>query len=255
MIHEGVQYNPSTDTFTFNWESDSPEDLIDLVKIRKKTSTKSGIQYYVPFVALPKGNKYTNEYKQAMNSFRKKLKDMTLPKSDLDRMVDTAIDGFIEVEGNRLDDIGVIVTPKSKSTLNRKISARLKELLPNATLADDVFVKSTLDKITINAEKIKGDPEIREKTLQAVTKMLDKMKERGEFNLKSIHPKYRNLFSNFITINQNIDLNLYDQLQTENILVVDDYLTKGFTMKEINTILLKNKSGGDVINFVLLLQG
>jgi len=156
MIQEGISYDKSSQQFLFNWESDSPSDIIKLVDIRRKASIKGGVQYYVPYVALPRDGKYTLEYKSIMNLFRDKLKRLELNPTDIDRMIDSAIAGLIDVYGDRLNNIELIVTPKSSSTLNQKIAARIHELIPNAKLVSDVFIKNSIDKITINMEKIAG---------------------------------------------------------------------------------------------------
>jgi pyrimidine operon attenuation protein/uracil phosphoribosyltransferase len=256
MLKEGISYDKLTDEFLFNWEADSSTDIINLVDIRNKTSKKIGVEYYVAFVALPKNGIYSTEYKEQMTNFRDKLKKLELNRKNVDRMVDRSIEGLINVYGKQLENIGVIVTPKSGSPLNRLIAKRVHELIPNARLLNDVIVKNKIDNIIINTEKIKGTPEQKSNTVNLVLKMLDKFRKNGtEFKMAKIHPRYRNLIGNFITMSMDIGADSLLDIKTKNILFVDDYLTKGFTTKESINLLNSIKDSGEIINFMLILQG
>lgn len=253
---EGVSYDKETSKFSFNFDNDQFSDIINLVKIRNKVSKKHGVLYYVPFVALPKNGEYTTEYKAIMNSFRDKLKKMEFDKVDEDKIIDHAITGLIDVYGDKLNNIGVIVTPKSSSRLNQRIAEKIHGLIPAAKVVNDAFIKSSIDQILINTNKIVGTPEQKTDTANRMLKILNKFQAANmEFKMAKIHPKFRNLFSNFMKLSSTIDLDVLEDIKTKDVLVIDDFLTKGLTMKELNRLLISQKESGEIINFVLILQG
>lgn len=253
---EGVSHDKKTSKFSFDFDNDQLSDIINLVKIRNKVSKKHGVLYYVPFVALPKDGQYTTEYKLTMNSFREKLKKMEFDKVDEDKIIDHAIRGLVDVYGDKLKNIGIIVTPKSSSRLNQKIAEKISGLIPTAHVVNDAFIKNSIDQILINTEKIVGTPEQKADTANRMIKILNKFKDANlEFKMAKIHPKFRNLFSNFMKLSSTIGSDVLEDIKTKDVLVIDDFLTKGLTMKELNRLLKSQKESGEIINFVLILQG
>jgi hypothetical protein len=256
MIREGISYDSESEKFRFNWNTDDPQDIIRLVSIRRKISTKIGVQYYAPYVALPRNGEYTPEYKSSMKLFREKLKKVELDRGDINKMIDVAIDGLLHAYGDEINNVGMIVTPRSSSTLNKIMSERLHKIIPNARLVNDLFIKNSVEKISINTDKIKGSREQQISTENLMLKILEKFKSTNTpFNFTKIHPKYRNLFFNFMKLSDEIGFDVLQDIKNKDILVVDDYLTKGTTMQELSRILKENKNSGNIINFVLVIQG
>lgn len=121
---------------------------------------------------------------------------------------------------------------ESSSDLASDIAYKIKSMLP------DTSIKYINNSVFKNIDNIKLDTageKISEKEIQALQKLIDKVKNTGEFSIKKIHPRHRKFFTNWIKINKDSIKNITDK----NIILFDDYITSGATLDEAAREILK----------------
>lgn len=242
---EGVKYNKESDHFDFIWTQDSPEDLINLKlqKYNKLLSTKDGNSiYYAYKFNLDADKKLVDDLKKSI-----KYVDNKVSESDVDLMISKSVNSFNALVP--ISSFDVIVTPKSTS----KVLDLLKNFLQakagsNTLVSSDVFIKNTIDNVQFDEEKLsKLKPEDRVK----IEKILRTVFSKEDYKIRSLSPRYRKFVLNFMKFNTDLEKRIMNRLVGGKVLVIDDILTEGTTIKNI-VALLNSINSKEVISFVLL---
>lgn len=244
MIIEGIRYNKETDSFDFVWKEDVPGDLIDLKlqKYNKLLSKKDGNKVYYSY-------KFNKDQTGQNTVLRKSIKyiDDKVSKKDVELMVSKAVVNFNSIVP--LSSFDLIVTPSSTS----KVLDLLRNFLhakagSNTIVSSDLFVKNTLDNIEFDEEKLS---KIEKSKQDQIRSILNKAFSKEDYKLRSIPPRYRKFIFNFIKFNTEAEKRVLNAIVGGKILVVDDILTEGTTIKNIIK-LLYSAGAEEVVSFVLL---
>lgn len=130
----------------------------------------------------------------------------------------------------RNNQIDIIVSPKSSSHLVKTLLNEL-ETRSNYHILSDTFVKiKNLNNLTIDTEHPKMTNELK----TVLSKMKEKSVSKNNFSMKSIPPKYRKFFKGLFEI-ENVEM--IKKFQNKNVVIFDDVLTSGQTIKQINDLL------------------
>ena len=234
MIFEGISRNSNGD-FIFNWTDDEADDLMPLKfqKFNHVFKNRLGMDVYIAY----KTRKHTDkEDKNQIGDLQLYIKNDIASKDPKNYALFLAKAVMMFDKHYGLPAFDVICTPKSSSTLNTDIAKLMQRKAgSNTILATDVMVKNAVSNITINMDKLKGKDE---STVKSVQNMLDKAISSGRFKMADIFPKFRGLFQNFIVFNNKTDKRIFNSIVNGRILVIDDILTRGTTLREMNRILM-----------------
>jgi hypothetical protein len=117
----------------------------------------------------------------------------------------------------------IIMYPKSSRPLVKTLINLLKERLPSSydfTVYDESLIK-TMDKAEIDPEIIKVlDPQ----TIRDIEKKISK----PDFKIQTIPPQFRKSLINWVNIDNITD----NKIEGKNIVIIDDFLTSGSTIRE-----------------------
>jgi hypothetical protein len=244
MIIEGIRYNKETDFFDFIWKEDVPGDLIDLKlqKYNKLLSKKDGNKVYYSY-------KFNKDQTGKNPVLRKSIKyiDDKVSKKDVELMLSKAVVSFNSIVP--LSSFDLIVTPSSTS----KVLDLLRNFLhakagSNTLVSSDLFVKNTIDNIELDEEKLN---KIEKSKQDQIRSILNKAFSKEDYKLRSIPPRYRKFIFNFIKFNTESEKRILNAIVNGKILVVDDILTEGTTIKNIIK-LLYSAGAEEIVSFVLL---
>jgi phosphoribosylpyrophosphate synthetase len=244
MIIEGVKYNKQSDTFDFIWKEDAPDDLINLKlqKYNRVLSKKDGNKVYYAYKLNKDAGSETKILKQSI-----KYVDDKVSESDVNLMINKAVASF-----NAIDDLSsydLVVTPKSTSkVLDLMRNAIGAKAGPNTMVSSDLFVKNTIDNIKFDEEKLSKVPE---KERNQIVKILNTVFSKEDYKLRSVSPRFRKFILNFVKFNTEVNKRVMNRIVNGKILVVDDILTEGTTVKNI-VQLLNSAGASEVVSFVLL---
>lgn len=244
MIIEGVKYNRESESFDFMWKEDSPEDLINLKlqKYNKILSKKDGNKVYYAYKLNKDAGPETKMLKQSI-----KYVDDKVSESDVNLMINKAVASFNAIDN--LSSYDLVVTPKSTS----KVLDLMRNVIgakagPNTMVSSDLFVKNTIDNIKFDEEKLNKVPENERKQ---ILKILNTVFSKEDYKLRSVSPRFRKFILNFVKFNTEVNKKVMNRIVNGKILVVDDILTEGTTVKNI-VQLLREAGALEVVSFVLL---
>lgn len=233
ILQEGIYYNDTN--FIFDFINDNKNHFINLkfgnkfVKVNNKN-----IFYSYRF----KDNTDPTIKKIFLRALKYKNETLIL-SNDYDKFLNKAVMGFFH---NMSKDIDIIIYPKSSSPLNFDIAKRIKDKLGyNTIIANDIIVKNNIENIKIDTSKI---------SVKTAEKLLKIIVNREDFQLKHIPPKFRHYFSNFLKFDDNVQHTYYNKLRN-NVLIVDDILTKGTTMRECE-LLARSLNPNFLLKYVLI---
>lgn len=193
-------------------------------------------------------------------------KDQTIPKEDFNdllyalkgkgqcRVDQKSYNDFIKrtalyfyrlVKGK---DIDLILLMPTSSPLVSDIVNTLLQYYPSyfktVTFNKEIIKNPDLSAITIDSEQYK----LSDSTLKSLQSAIDKMKESGYFEIKHIIPQLRKTVHNYLLAKDTILGKLIDA----NVLIVDDYITSGETLKEASRLLMN--SGAKSVTALTLLK-
>lgn len=236
-INDGITYNKGEDIFTFNFEHDGENDVIELCKDVYKSEIFGKTFYY--------GYKFSES---ADKIIRGKFID-TL-KFHCDKLNKDNVHKFIRKSVGGLDNLvnlakyEAIVYPQSISWLTKEImwhiqkyskakilkTELIKSLPVNITFNYDAFID-----YMANATMDNGKPRFNEsammQTLSSIESMMNKIHNLDYFSLaKNVKQKYRPYIDNYYQFENADKREAYKRLNNTNVLVIDDITTSGSTM-------------------------
>jgi len=227
---EGTRYNKEIDSFEFDWSKDAPDDLLNL-KLQlynKKLSSKNNVDVYYAY-------KLNNVNKSIKSDLRNSIKymDSKISSNDIDLMLSKAVNNFNSIEP--LSNFDIIVTPKSTSGVLHKLKLKLHAKAgTNTLMSSDIFIKNAIDNIKYDEEKINKLSDDHKKLVLSV---LNKIFNKKDYKIKSIPSQYRKFVLNFLSFNSDTNRQFFNKLLGGKILIVDDIVTEGTTLRNIVDLL------------------
>jgi hypothetical protein len=232
-LYEGVYYNDGE--FVFDFKNDDKSHFINLRY--NNTYAKENIHHI--FYSYTFKRSTDKEIKKLFLQALKYKDESLIANNDYEFFLKKAVMGLLR-EIDR--DIDIIVYPKSSSPLNTDIAWAIKNKLGNSTyIGQDLIIKNDVENIMVDSSKVD------EETLERLKIRANK---NGEFSLRSIPPRYRKYFLNFLKFDSEKQKNYLKKLQGK-VLIVDDILTKGTTMLESEQ-LIRSLNPTSVIKYILL---
>lgn len=260
-ILEGISYK---DEFIFNFEIDGENDII---KLKNTTLKKSSIgdnvflfQYNFETTANSSIRKKFFDYFRFDNIF-----DSTNEKR---LFLNFALDNLYS--NININEFDAIVYPKSRSNINEliikqitsynKISTNIfeliKELPQNITFDFDRFENEILNSQHLFHGKVlpKYNEKQKQIELDKIKIMVDEIRKSDYFSIANSVKgnKYKEFFSDFLLFKDQKSKQIFSQLSSGNILIIDDVTTTGSTIKEIIKIIRKINPKHKIVIFSIV---
>ena len=242
IINEGVR--KSEDGFEFDFNQDRPGDILSLkFRFRKNPIKKIGETSYCNYYA------YSLEKSENSGELMKAIKlfDSSIGGNDLMMFINKAVMGFTKNFGGMSFD--TIVTPESSSTALSELAKQLQSKVGSTNIFPGAFVKTATMDIKFDEQKVATMPEKNRKQFMGI---YNKVINSGKpFKIKEIYPPYRKFFKDFIVFNNQNDRKLYNAVEGQSVILIDDYRTTGTTLKVMLDHLIE-AGAKMVVVFVLL---
>lgn len=254
-LYEGINID-GNNNIVFNWNKDNKSS--DVIYLDIHTSGKfndDGIKYIY-------GYRYAPNATQAQKKLVRDFIKAGSTSRDIEHFIENAI---LEIEHIKsLNSFGALVRVKPS-----KYPSILSQIENALTSYAEVpyyrfeLIKQTYDKVTFNREKAyqllidKGLDEIAaEDKINFVENKFEQLKASGElFQMKRFLPTaIRGAFSDFLIFENESQRKLYESLQNVDVLIYDDFLTSGSTIKEIIRYLKSFNPNNTLTVFVLINQ-
>lgn len=253
-LYEGVSIDIEGNV-NFNFEKDSSNDIINLDSDVSGQFTEEDIRYVY-------GYKYNqNATKQQKKIFRDYIKSGKRT-ADVEEFVEKAIIKLDIVQ--KLDSFGALVSIKSSSypSIISIIGNYLHSYmnppfltfeLVKQTYNDVIFDTNIAFKSLIDAG---WDTVSAEDEVNFINNKFNILKQEGMlFQIKRFIPsEIRKGFSNFLKFKNERQKQTYEKLQGVDVLIYDDFLTSGSTVKEIIKYLKSINPNNTLTVFVLINQ-
>lgn len=253
-LYEGIRIDDNGQV-VFNWDKDDNRDIIYLDSDTSGKFNEEDIRYIY-------GYKYTPNATASQKSIvRNYIKSGNI-NEDIEQFVEKAVIKIDEVQ--RFDSFGTLVSikPSKFPSILSIIENYLHSYMKPPFLTFEL-IKQTHDNIIFDRNKafnalieIGYDIYTAENEVLFIANKFEKLKQNGElFQIKRFVPTViRSAFSNFLIFKNEKQRITYEKLQGVNILIYDDFLTSGSTIKEIIRYLKSINSNNKLTVFVLVNQ-
>lgn len=246
----------------FNWTSDDSNDVIHLVQDCSGEFDDDGVRYFYGYEYTPHAK---GEDKRIFRKYIKSLStdgDTGLYSENIDEFVENAVVKFDSA--CPLSSFGATVHVES----NKEISlvdvmwGYLWEYMHNVDMEFEL-VKEAYDNVRFDTAKAfqalidSGMSESQAKrTVTKVNIRFNDFKAQGKlFQMKAFVPReIRSGFTNFLKFKSEEERRAYEALQGTNVLIFDDLLTSGATIKEVIRYLKAIHDKNTLTVFVLVKQ-
>jgi len=131
--------------------------------------------------------------------------------------------------------VDIIVTPKSSSDLTKEFVKQVQRRSNYDVLIDSFTKRPDLSKVQIDVDHPKITPDII-KSMQSILKRAIK---DGRLSIKMFAPQHRKFVINMFEVT---DPKIVDKIQDKSVMIIDDVLTSGTTIKNIYDILMTNNA-------------
>lgn len=259
QIYCGVQIE--NDSVKFNWSEDSALDLLQICKDTSAEFNEDDIRYIYGYSYTSNAN---STDKRKFRNYVKGLDGQSgLYSEDVQEFVDR---GILRIENYcKFSDFGATVTidsTKSDYSLVDIIDNQLSEYLDGSYIPFRL-IKQTYDNVEFDANKAtssmhaagKSEAYIQ-KEIKFTLQKFEELKSSGElFQMKRFMPKeLRAGFSHYLKFRNEEEKEIYMSLQGINVLIFDDFMTSGATIKEIIRYLKSINDKNTLTVFVLIKQ-
>lgn len=256
ILVEGVSYDSETDTFTFDFQSDS----VSLSKNMHQLNAFGKCYYY--------GYEFSKDIDHTIRTkFLKYIKD----EGDFQNSEDFS--KFIYNAVSALDDsiclpsYDLFIYPQSISELNRKILSNMARIAqPNIVsieLIKEMPSKIEFDYDRFNVEVLesknsdgtpKYSPAAKKMTLESIKSMMDTIHQKDYFSIaRDIKKnKYRGFLRNYYKFKDDKDKMIYKSLINSNVLLFDDIVTTGSTIYYLLKSLRAINDNNNIVIFSLI---
>lgn len=264
LITSGIHTYPGTEYFVFDFSSDSNQDVINLCRSSSESVTVNGVEVicgyrYDDTSSQPLRNIFRNQLKYHPNDSRYFYED------DLEEFVNLgirAIENYHPLAS--FDVIASVKSDAAKNPLLDILHGYMMEYTSNL-YCDVQLIKETCDHVTFDADKarvalMQSDRYFTTRRIDSIiSSVLQQFQECKEskclFKMKSFMPReIREGFENFLKFNSEDEAHLYAALQGANVLIYDDFMTSGTTLREISRCLNSINPTNHLVSFVLIKQ-
>jgi len=219
------------DEFIFNFKTDTENDIIHLSYKSSllKQGTFHGNKIIYGCQIIKKNDK--DEF-----SFLRSLKDINnaeahISPEDYELLLNKIINKFSYE--HPIGEYDIIISPASKSRLLYDIVKKLKAKDMNVLLANDSIIKNTIEGIKIDYEKYKSTVPTKWNIKDELDKQFQRATKEGDFKMKRVSPRFRKFFTNFLIFKNDNQRRIFNAIRNGKVLVVEDYITSGTTLKEM----------------------
>lgn len=254
LLYEGVQVD-NEGNIKFNFKKDDDKDIIHLDTDVSGQFMDNDIRYVYGYKYT---NKATNQQKKIFRDFIKSGKKT----SDIEEFVETAIMKLDVVQS--INTFGALVSIKSTSYPSVvSIIANYLHSYMNPPFLTFELVKQMYKEVQFNTQIAleallnKGWNEVdAEDEINFIETKFNTLKQEGQlFQIKRFVPiEIRQGFTNFLRFKNDRQKQTYEKLQGIDVLIYDDFLTSGSTIKEIIRYLKSINPNNTLTVFVLVNQ-
>jgi len=248
------------DQVSFNWKSDdSSEDVLSLVEDMSGQYNEDGVRYI-----------YGYEYNSSASSEQKKVFRNCIKHFDLTSNLYSDIFEFVDWAVVRLDShysldnfsVTIRVESSKSPSLVDEIDAHISEYCRNLDVSFELLKKTYKD-VSFDQDKAlqvlldSGYKRSRaDYMIRRCLSQFERLKSSGElFQMKKFLPReIRSGFHDFLQFKSDEERELYETLQGVDVLIYDDFLTSGSTVKEIVRYLRSINDHNRLTVFVLVKQ-
>ena len=248
------------DEIMFDWDKDSPRDILKLAESTSGKFIQDGITYFYAYTWSDIATSYQ------INRVRRYLKSLGNSKDIYSQDVEDFVEiGVLKFDGFKpLKTFSVLIgiEPSKFPSLVDVMNGYLMEY-SRSPIVDIRLVKNTYDHVEFDSSKAykallesglsshKADREI-----QFTARKFQELKSSGTlFEMKRFVPRaIREGFYNFLKFKTEEERQLYMELQGVDVLIYDDFLTSGSTVKEVVRYLKSIHNENQLTVFVLVKQ-
>jgi hypothetical protein len=267
----GIEYNKNSDIFEFNFTSNSEECIIEFVDLPLEPVLLDDIEgmsnvYYFGYEFL--NNDYASSKIRTKFLQELRFNDNFTTRENKELFIKTALSKLKKSLNITINDIGIIIYPKSRSSLNEYL-LRLFYALTNSKTKSFEIIKELPQNIKFNWEEfnnnelesiVNGRPRYTEiqkqQQKEKIGKLLDEIHTLDYFSIaESVRTnKYKSYFSNYFYFDSTEMQQHFCEIQEKEgkILILDDVSTTGATLKEIIKIVRFFNKKSDIILFTLV---
>ena len=267
----GIDYNEKKDVFEFNFTSNSEECIIEFVDLPLEPIVLDDIVgmsnvYYFGYEFL--NNDYASSKIRTTFLHELRFNDNFTTQDNKELFIKTALSKLKKSLNITINDIDIIVYPRSRSSLNEYI-LRLFYAITNSKAKSFEVIKELPQKIKFNWEEFKineleslvnGRPRYtdiqKQQQIEKINNLLEEIHSLNYFSIaENVRTnKYKSYFSNYFYFDSSeMQQHLIEIQNNKNkILILDDVSTTGATLKEIIKIVRFFNKTSDIILFTLI---
>jgi len=195
-----------------------------------KTNNKPYVMKLPYGISYSAYKKTSNNINPIIKAIKNQSENYTITKEGYEKFINRTAIYFAPLIIK--EQIDTILPMESSSKLVKDLTNEILKKLPKSYEMFK-FDKIILKNPNINAISISNEYNLNDNTKKSLQYTLEKAKKNKYFEIKNIPPKFRKLVKNWLYIENNKLANIIDK----NILLIDDYVTTGSTLKEASTIL------------------
>ena len=267
----GIEYNKKTDIFEFNFTSNSENCIIEFVELPLERIILDDIEgnsniYYFGYEFLNNNDASSNVRTKFLHELR--FNDNFTTHENKELFIKTALSKLKKALNITINDIDIIIYPKSRSSLNEYL-LKLFYAITNSKAKSFEVIKMIPKNVKFNWYEFKinelesfvnGKPRYteiqKEQQIEKITKLLEEIRSLDYFSIaENVRTnKYKSYFSNFFYFDAPQIQKHFDEImkKEEKILILDDISTTGATLKEIIKIVRLFNKKSDIILFTLI---
>lgn len=248
------------DKIMFDWDKDSRRDILKLAASTSGNFIQDGITYFYAYTWSDIAASYQ------INRVRRYLKSLgdskDLYSQDVEDFVELGVLKFDTFKPLKTFSVLIGIEPSKFPSLVDVMDGYLMEY-SQSPIVDIRLVKNTYDHVGFDSSKAykalleSGLTQHRaEREIQFTMRKFQELKASGTlFEMKRFLPRaIREGFYNFLKFKTEEEKQLYMKLQGVDVLIYDDFLTSGSTVKEVVRYLKSIHNENQLTVFVLVKQ-
>jgi len=267
----GIEYNHNSEVFEFNFTSNSEECIIEFVDLPLQPVLFDDVEgmsniYYFGYEFL--NNDYASSSVRTKFLHELRFNDRFTTQENKERFIKTALSKLKKSLDITINDIGIIVYPKSRSSLNEYL-LRLFYAITNSKAKSFEVIKTLPKNVKFNWEEFtineldslaNGRPRYTEiqkqEQIEKISRLLEEIHTLDYFSIaESVKTnKYKSYFSDYFYFDSAETQKHFCEIKDkkDKILILDDVSTTGATLKEIIRIIRFFNKESDIILFTLI---
>ena len=267
----GIDYNKSSDLFEFNFTSNSEKCIIEFVDLPLEPVIIDDIEgtsnvYYFGYQFLNNDSASSRIRTKFLHELR--FNDNFTTQENKELFIKTALSKLKKALNITINDIGIIIYPKSRSSMNEYL-LRLFYAITNSKTKSFEVIKMLPQKVKFNWKEfrineleslVNGKPRYTEiqkqQQVDKITRLLSEINSLDYFSIADNvrTNKYKSYISDFLYFDSPDMQQEFDDIMAkeDKILILDDVSTTGATLKEIIKIVRFFNKKSDIILFTLI---